>query len=60
MANTFCANQGSSGAREHSERLPHISSPRCGAGYETHWWELIADASGTLVRQGVLTGLSQF
>ena len=27
------------GAREQRERLPHISSPRCGAGYETHWWE---------------------
>ena len=22
-----------------SGRLPRISSPRCEAGYETHWWE---------------------
>ncbi|MCH8314325.1 MAG: hypothetical protein IID17_15220 [Nitrospinae bacterium] len=37
--NSFLRYPRFSGARERSERLPRISSPRCGAGYETHWWE---------------------
>jgi len=38
-----------SGVRERSERLPRISSPRCGAGYETHWWESIENFLSALI-----------
>ena len=40
-----------SGAREQSERLPSTSSPRCGAGYKTHWWESMLEELNLLANK---------